>query len=190
MKKIFISMIAFAMMLPIGCEKIKDVTSRDFTVNNINFDFTATAQDDVTTSSSDLSVTTRAVETTSFAVTRTVDNSEFNNADIIKYAGKINKVVVNSSVISVTSVPASDFTITNLKVIAEGILGSIEVPTYVIGGTYIVPAAMNAYTSAFIMKLLDGESIRVTVTGQSNAPAGTVLNINYKNDILCTASLL
>ena len=47
----------------------------------------------------------------------------------------------------------------------------------------------NAYTSTFLMKLLDAEKIDVTVTGQSDAPAGTTLNIKYQNDIMCTAGL-
>ena len=110
MKKILISMIAFAMMLPMGCDKIKDATSHDYTI-------------------------------------------------------------------------------TNLTIKAEGVSGQLVIPSYTMGGTFIAPSNMNAFTSAFIMKLLDREKIDVTVTGQSDAPAGTTLYIKYQNDIMCTAGL-
>ena len=209
MRKNVFSMIAFAMMMLLsGCDKLNEATSRDFKANNIQFDFTATAVDDVTTSSASQStttsalpagvtalsaeqaVTTRAAATTSFSVTRTVDIAELNNADVIKYANKIKNVMANSSTVTVTTVPSGDYTVTGLTITAEGVPGSIVIPSYTIGGAFTAPADMNAFTAAFILKLLDVRSISVTVQGQTDAPAGTTININYKNDIVCTANLL
>jgi len=189
MKKILISMIACAMMLPLGCEKIKDATSRDFKVNNIQFDFTATTKDDVSTTIGNPSVTTRAAAITSFTVTRTVDISELGSDDLVEYANKINKIVVNNSIVSITASSAGDYTITNLTITAEGV-GDLIIPSYSIGGTFSAPSNMNSYTSDFLMKLLSVKKINVTVKGQSDAPAGTTIYINYKSDIVCTASLL
>ena len=189
MKKILFSMVALAMMLPLGCDKLKDVTSRDFTVNNIQFDFTATARDDVTTLSGDPAVTTRS-GTTSFSVIRTVDISEMGSSDIIEYANKINKIMVNSSLITVTANPTGDYTVTDLTIKAEGVSGTLEIPSYTMGSTFTAPLNMNAYTTAFITRLLSVKTIPVTVTGKSNAPAGTIINIQYGSDILFTAGLL
>ena len=190
MKKTLIYALLCAMVSLIGCEKLKDITSRDFTVNNIAFDFTATAQDNVTTQSGDPAVTARAGETTSFTVTRTVDISEMGNNDIIEYANKINKIAVNSSVITVTSSPAGAYTVTNLKVTTAGVTGELLIPSYTMGNAFVAPANMNAYTTAFIMRLLSAKTVQVTVAGQSDAPAGTTINIKYESDIVCTASLL
>jgi len=183
-------MIALAMMLLIGCDKIKDATSRDFTVNHITFDFAATAQDDITMLSGNPAVTTRAGETTSFTVTRPVDISEMGNNDIIEYAGKISKIAVNSSLITITASPAGTYTITDLKVTAAGVAGELEIPSYTMGSTFAAPSNMNAYTTAFMMKLLSVKTIQVTVAGKSDAPAGTLINIKYESDIVFTASLL
>jgi len=190
MKKTLIYALLCAMVSLSGCEKLKDVTSRDFTVNNIAFDFEATARDNVTTLSGDPAVTTRVGETTSFAVTRTVDISEMGNDDIIEYAAKINKIVVNSSVITVTASPAGTYTVTDLKVTAVGVAGELVIPSYTMGSAFVAPANMNAYTTAFIMRLLSAKTVQVTVTGNSDAPAGTTINIQYESDIVCTASLL
>ena len=187
MKKILFSMIAVAMMLPLGCDKI---LTRDFTVNNISFDFEATAQDNVTTLSGDPAITTRAGETTSFTVTRSVDISEMGNDDIIEYAGKINKIAVNSSIITVTASPEGSYTVTDLKVTAAGVTGEPVIPSYTMGSAFVAPANMNAYTTAFIMRLLSVKTIQVTVTGKSDAPAGTTINIKHESDIVFTASLL
>jgi len=189
MKKIFFPMIAFAMLL-LGCEKIKEATSYDFTVNNIRFNFAAIAKE-ATTLSGNPVVTTRAGgTTTSFAVTQTVNLSDLGSADLVKYANKISKVEVNNSTVTVTANPSDNYTITDLKIVADGVSGSIEIPSYTIGDDFTEPAGMKTYTSALIKKLLETGSISVTVTGMSDAPTGTTISISYKSDILFTASLL
>jgi hypothetical protein len=42
---------------------------------------------------------------------------------------------------------------------------------------------------AFIMKLVGSGSVSVTVTGKTDAPAGTTINISYESDLLFTASI-
>ena len=135
-------------------------------------------------------VTVRAGETTSSTVTRTVNISEMGNDDIIEYAGKISKIAVNSSLITVTAVLAGTYTVTDLKVTATGVTGELVIPSYTMGSSFTAPVNMNAYTTAFIMRLLSVKTIQGTVTGKSDAPAGTTIHIKYESDIVFTASLL
>jgi len=58
------------------------------------------------------------------------------------------------------------------------------------GSTFTAPANMNSYTTAFVMKLLAAKTVQVTVTGNSDAPAGTKIDVKYESDIVFTASLL
>ena len=189
MKKIFISMIALAMLL-LGCEKIKEATSYDFTVNNIRFNFAAITKEATTLSGIPV-VTTRAeAATTSFTVTQTVNLSDLGNADLVKYANKISKVEVNNSTVTVTVNPSENYSVTDLTIVADGVSGSIAIPSYTIGDDFTEPAGMKTYTAALLKKLLETGSISVTVTGMSDAPAGTTITISYQSDILFTASLL
>ena len=190
MKKILISMIAGAMMLLSGCDKLKDATSRDISVKNVAFDFETTTQPVVALlSAPESGVTTRAAVTSSFTVTRTVDISELDNDDLEEYANKISKVLVNAALITVTTSPAGDFTVTDLTVVAAGVPGSLVIPSYTIGGVFTAPATMNAYTMTFLTQLLSAKSIVVTVSGQTDAPAGTTIFISYESDVVFTASL-
>jgi len=194
MKKILISMIAFAMLLSPACDKIKDATSRDIKVNNIKFDFKAKTED-VAARSGELSIVEpRAGATTSFTVERLVDLSELGSADVLEYANKINKVVVNNALINVTANPNGNYTLTNLTFKADGVtvdgVNSLVVPSYTMGGAFTAPANMLNYMGAFIMRLVAVGSVKVTVSGQSDAPPGTELTIRIESDAILTASLL
>jgi len=186
-KQIFFSFMVLgcAMMMSLtSCDKIKEATSHDFTVKNVNFDFTAITNGAVS------AVVTRADGTTSFSETRMVDISEISSSELAKYVNKINKVRVNSSQLTVTMIPAGIYTVTNLTISAVGVPGSIVIPSYTLGEAFIQPLGMDAYTSAFIVKLIDSKKVEVTVSGTTNAPEGTTVKVSYKNELLFTASLL
>ena len=172
----------------ISCDKIKDATSKDFKVNDVSFDFTAVCTEGTTTKSAE-AVALRAAATQSFTVTRAVNISEL-GSDVIDYAGKIKKVSVENSLISVTANPAGAYTIENLTVKATGVSGSIEIPSFTIGNPFPLTSGMNVYTISFINQLISINSVSVTVTGMTDAPAGTTLNISYKSDLIMTASVL
>ena len=189
MKKIIFCALMCMSITLISCDKLKEATSIDFKVNDVSFDFETTS----TTGASSMpaeAMTLRAAATQSFAVTRTVDISEMGSSDVLEYADKINKVRIDNSIISVTVSPAGNYTIENLTVKAAGVSGSIVVPSYTIGNTFTLTSDMNAFTNAFLMKLLSNKSISVTVTGMTDAPVGTTINIHYESDLMFTASLL
>ena len=190
MKKNLIYALLCAMVSLSGCEKLKDATSRDFNVKNISFDFSATVRDEVTPQSGDLTVTTRAGEMRSFSETRTVDVSEIGSSDVVDFAKMINKAEVNAASVSITTVPSGSYTVTDLTISAPGVPGSLVVPAYVIGEAFTAPANMGNYMSAFIMRIVNANSITVTVSGQIDAPSGTTILISYKSDVVFTASLL
>ena len=182
------------MLLSPACDKIKDATSRDIKVNNIKFDFKAKTED-VAARSGELSIVEpRAGATTSFTVERLVDLSELGSADVLEYANKINKVVVNNALINVTANPNGNYTLTNLTFKADGVtvdgVNSLVVPSYTMGGAFTAPANMLNYMGAFIMRLVAVGSVKVTVSGQSDAPPGTELTIRIESDAILTASLL
>jgi len=58
------------------------------------------------------------------------------------------------------------------------------------GSAFTAPSNMLNYMSAFIMRLVAVGSVKVTVSGQSDAPAGTELTIRIEGDAILTASLL
>jgi len=133
---------------------------------------------------------TRAGTANSFTVTRTVNISELGSSELDEYANKISNVVVNSSLINVTIVPAGSYTVSNLTVSAAGVSGSLVVPSYTVGGAFTPPSNMFTYTATLIMKLIEAKSLTVTVSGDTDAPVGTTVNISYENDLIFTASLL
>ena len=186
MKKILIFALICATASLASCDKIKDATSRDFTVNNVKLDFTAITKDGSETQA----VMLRSGTVSSFSVTRTVDLSEMGSEEMMEYASKISKVVVNASLVSITMTPSENYTISDLKISADGVPGSLVIPSYTIGDQFTAPSDMETYMAAFIMKLLSTKSLSVTVSGQSDAPAETVVNIRYENDIVLTASAL
>ena len=190
MKKNLIYALLCAMLSLVGCDKLKEATSHDFTVKNISFDFTADAEDSPAASSSSTEPSMRAATITSFSVTRTVDISEMGSSEITTYASKIYNAVVNSALVSIETTPSGSYTVSNLKISAPGVSGSLIIPSYTIGGAFTAPSNMNAYLSDFILKLIDAKSLSVTVSGQTDAPTGTTIDISYESDVLFTASIL
>ena len=172
----------------ISCDKLKDATSKDFKVNNVSFKFIAESKAGATTTSIG-ALSTRAAATQSFTVTRTIDISELGSDDVVKYANKIDAVRINNSLVQVTVNPAGTYTVENLTVTASGVSGSIVIPTYTTGASFTLTSDMNTFTSAFIMKLVSAKTVSVTVTGMTDAPVGTTLNISYDSDLLFTASI-
>ena len=189
MKKIIFYALMCMSITLISCDKLKEATSIDFKVNDVSFDFETTSTTGTSSMPSD-AMTLRAAATQSFAVTRTVNISEMGSSDVTEYADKIIKVRVDNSLIKVTVNPTGTYTIENLTIKAVGVSGSILVPSYTIGNTFTLTSEMNAFTNAFILKLLNDKSISVTVTGRTDAPVGTTINISYESDLFFTASLL
>ena len=185
MKKLIL--LAAAMILLAGCNKIKEVTSKKFTVNDVKFNFSANVDN---TAAAAMSGMTRAGTTNSFTVTRTVNISELGSSELEEYASKISEVAVNSSLINVTINLEGNYTVTNLTVSAAEVPGSLVVPSYTVGGAFTPPSNMFTYTATLIMKLIDAKSVTVTVKGDTDAPIGTTVNISYENDLIFTASLL
>jgi len=187
MKKIFILALTCTIVSLVSCDKIKEVTSTDFKVNNVHFDFSTNVEEGPSSSSAD--VFFRAA-TQTFTITRLVNISELGSDDVIEYANKISKVVIDNSLIRVTVSPAGTYTIENLTVTASGVPGSIVIPSYTMGSPFTLTSDMNTFTSAFIMKLISAKSLSVTVSGKTDAPVGTTINISYESNLIFTAGLL
>ena len=186
MKKIFFAALTCAMVSLASCDKLKDATSRDIKVNNVKFEFAATSSNAETRGA----VETRAATDNTFTVTRLVNITELGNSEIIEYAGKISKVAVNSPLLKITASPPGNYTVSDVTVIAEGVAGTLSVPSYTLGNAFTPPTNMNAYTVAFVTKLLSAKLVSVTVSGKTDAPAGTVIRISYESDMVLTANLL
>ena len=187
MNKHFLSMMAVALVMVslAGCDKIQELTSKDITVNNVTFDFSALTEANAGGSAS----MTRAETVSTFSETRVVDISEIGSAEVAEYASKISKVMVNSSLLHITIAPSGNYTVTNVKITAVGVSGSLNIPSYTIGSAFTPPSDMNTYTVAFITKLLSEKSLTVTVSGETDAPSGTTVTVSYESDLILTASL-
>jgi len=185
MKRILI-LAALATVSLASCDKVKDATSKDITVNGVEFQFTGNTE----AVKSGASITRSAATTSTFSVTKEVDISDLSDSEVIEYADKISKVKVNSSLVKVTMDASGVVTVTNFEITAEGVDGSIKVPSYTVGEDFVPTKEMNAYTAALIKKLLDSKKLKVTVKGETDAPAGTKVTVRYKNDIVFTLSLL
>ena len=176
------------MMSLASCDQLKDAVSFDIKVNNVKFAFAAPASDNAAETRG--AVVTRAGTDNTFTVTRTVSIAEMGSSEIVEYAGKISNVAVNSSLLKITASPSGSYTVADVTVTAEGVAGTLAVPSYALGNAFTSPANMNAYTTAFVMKLLSTKTLTVTVSGKTDAPAGTLINISYESDLVLTASLL
>ena len=187
MKK-FLIIAAIAGAALAGCDAIKEAVSTEFTANNVMFDF-AVVVNEVAIENGEMSLMSSGIMN-SFSETRTVNISEIGSAEVAEYASKISKVVVNSSLLEVTTNPPGNYTVENLTISTASVSGSLVIPSYTVGTTFTPPSNMNIYMAAFILKLINSNSLTVTVTGQTDAPAGTTVNISYNNTVVFTASLL
>ena len=174
---------ALAMTTLAGCDKV----TKDIDVDNVKFEFTAVTEN--VANRSGLTIKSSGT-TTSFSVTRKVDLSEFSTAEIVDYLDKINKVAVNNPVLKITMNPPGAYEITNFTLTAEGVKGSLDIASYKIGDEFVPPSGMKKFTSDFIMKLISEKSLSVTVSGETNAPAGTTVKISYESDLVVTVDLL
>ena len=183
-------MLAFSMLLPVGCDKIKEATSHNFSVRDVKIDFTAITQPLLVESQTNVPVM-RAGSTSSFLVTRTVNLSDFGSTELMDYANRITKVVVNNSTVDVSTVPAGNFKVTNLKIkYSETASGSLTISEYTVGETFTPPSTMGTFLGGFVLKLVHDRAISVTVSGETDAPVGTEINVSYEGDIVFTASVL
>ena len=189
MKRILFAALLCAMTSLTGCDKLKDAVSRDIKVNNVKFEFNATASDNMATSSAAVATKAGGMDN-SFTVTRSVNISELGNSDLEEYASKINKIMVNSSLLNITTVPAGSYSVSDVTITAVGVTGSLSIASYTLGGVFTPPANMISYTIAFVDKLLHDKTITVTVTGKTDAPSGTVVNVSYESDMVFTVSLI
>jgi len=186
-KKLFAALTC-ALMVFVSCDKLKDATSHDFNVSNVKFKFEAPTSGNAVAKQA--TIATRAGTDNNFTVTRIVNLSEMGNSDVIEYSKKISNVKVNSSQLNITSTPAGGYTVADVKVTAVGVKGELLVSSYTLGSTFSPPANMNAYTAAFVKELIKAGTVSVTVSGKTDAPAGTTININYESDLVLTASVL
>ena len=191
MKKLIFFALMCMSLSQISCDKLKEATSKDFKVNDVKFDFSAESK----ASASEMpagEATMRATTavTQSFSVTRMVNISELGSDDVIEYKNKISKVIVDNSLINVTVSPSGAYTVEKLTITAVGVSGSIVIPSYTIGNPFTLTSDMNAFTIAFLNMLLPDNSVSVTVSGKTDAPVGTTINVRYESDLIFTASLL
>ena len=177
---------AVVVVLVTGCNLIDDAASIDIEANDVRFNFEA-----VTGEGGARSVVARAAGDTgnTFSVTRTVKLEEI-SADVANNAERISKVIVNSSGLVITTSPSLSYKVSNLKLSAKGVSGSLSVPSYTVGGAFTAPSNMATYTATLVMKLVDNGSVEVTISGETDAPAGTTIYIKYENDLVFTAKLL
>jgi len=186
MKRIFI-LAALAMITLASCDKVKDATSKDVTVNGVEFKFMATT---AAVKSGGASIARSATTNSSFNITEELDISDLSDEEVIEYADKIRKIKVKSSQVKVTMNAPGKLTVTNFVISAEGVTGKITVPSYTVGDVFEPTKEMNEYTASLIEKLLKSKKLKVTVSGETDAPVGTIVTVSYKNDIVFTISLL
>ena len=184
MKKILLAALICAMTSLAGCDKLK----HDITVNNVKFAFDTTVAGNAATTYQ--AVATRAGTDNTFTVTRTVNISEMGSSEIMEYKGKITNVIVNRSLLNITTNPAGSYSVADVTVTADGVTGSLLVPSYTLGDDFNPPANMITYTTALVKELIKAGTVSVTVAGKTDAPAGTTINISYESDLLLKASVL
>jgi len=184
MKKVFI-LATLAAILLASCEKVKDATSKDITVEGVEFKFSEKTVSGISGTSMMKSATTNST----FNITREVDISELSDSEVIEYANKIKKVKINSSLLKVTMSVPGVFKVTDFEIYAKDV-GSFSISDYTVGEELVPSKEMNAYMAEVIKKLLNTKKLEVTVKGKTDAPAGTTVTVSYKNDIVFTVSLL
>ena len=188
MKKIMIAALICAMTSLAGCDKLKDATSRDIKANKVTFKFEAPTSSNAAATLT--AVVTRAGTDNTFTITRTVLLSEIGSSDLEEYRNKISKVAANNSLLSITTTPSGSYSVADVTVKTVGVDGELLVPSYTLGGAFTPPANMNTYTGQFVTRLVNTGSVTITISGKTDAPAGTTINISYETNLVFTASLL
>ena len=172
-----------AVILFAGCDKIKDATRFDVTVKNASFTFDAPVEDAVLRSA----VNTQATDWNTFSVIRTIKSSEI-SAELEKYGNKVSDVIANASTVHISCSQAGNYTVTDLSFSYSG--GTLSIPSYTLGGTFVPPSGLNAFISLFALKLFTTGEVEVTVSGKTDAPAGTAISIRYENELVATVNPL
>ena len=188
MKKIILAALVCMGMSLISCDKIKEMTSKDITVNGVNLNFPITINA-AAVAPGEMQLFSAAAPR-SFNVTTRVHLDELGKPDMVEWANKITKVAVTNSVVTVTANPSGNYIVENLNITAVTVSGSLIVPTYTFGNPFTLTTEMKAFTGGLFFKLLRDKVLDVTIKGDTDAPAGTIININYKSDLVLTASLL
>jgi len=182
MKKVFI-MAALAMASLAGCDKV----THDFTVENVKLNFEAITVDNEAAKSA---MTGTAIDAkTKFSVKREVNLAEITSSELMEYKDRITKVAVDNLSLKVTFEPAGNYTIEDLTLTADGVSGSLDIPSYKAGDDFIPPSNLNSFTSAFFKKLISAGKLEVTVEGITDAPKGVKVKVCYEYDLVFTAKL-
>ena len=172
MKTIIYSALVCVVMSLMSCGKTKDTTSERLSAICV-FNFSAETQ--------------AGAATNSFTKTQTLDISKLGSDYFIARKDKINNVEVYAGELTITVDPGENCTIENLTITAVGVAGSLVVPSFKISDMFITPSNIIEYTGAFVMKLVKDE-VLVTVSGMTDAPAGTIINIYYESYLMFTIS--
>ena len=193
--RIFSLMAIVAVILFVGCDKVKEATSVDVKVDNVAFSFITPVASSVqqptgNTGQQILFASNQAQEEilNTFTVTRAINIDEIGSSDVKKYIDQISKVTAKQATVSISTDPAGIYTVSELKMSYEG-GSSLTIPSYKIGEAFTSPSELNAYISGFVGKLLSGGDIKVTVSGKTDALVGTSIIVKYETDLVFTASI-
>jgi|GEM_PF-2266042 len=193
--RIFSLMAIVAVILFVGCDKVKEATSVDVKVDNVAFSFITPVASSVqqptgNTGQQILFASNQAQEEilNTFTVTRAINIDEIGSSDVKKYIDQISKVTAKQATVSISTDPAGIYTVSELKMFYEG-GSSLTIPSYKIGEAFTSPSELNAYISGFVGKLLSGGDIKVTVSGKTDALVGTSIIVKYETDLVFTASI-
>ena len=193
--RIFSLMAIVAVILFVGCDKIKDATSVDVKVDNVAFSFITPVESAIQQPAENAgqqilfaSNQTQEEVWNTFTATREINVDEIGSSDVKKYIDQISKITANQATVSISTDPAGTYTVSELKISYDG-GGSLTIPSYKMGEAFTPPSELNVYISGFVWKLLSGNNIKVTVSGKTNAPAGTSVIVKYETDLVFTASI-
>ena len=172
MNRLFLLVAVVATVLLTGCDELKV----EIPVDSVKFDFEAM------TRSPESSGVLKSGTMNPFSGTRTINLNDIEDADLKEYANKIIDVMLDNaySQVNVTTVPLGDYSVFNLKVEIDGISEHLSIASYKVGDEFVPPANLSSFAAAFFVKLVKEDSFTVTVSGETDAPEGTIVHISYE----------
>ncbi|MDR2890525.1 MAG: hypothetical protein LBV18_02830 [Alistipes sp.] len=175
MRKKHIATIVLSMFALVGCsEFLGDADSMDIDVDRVLFDFPATVEG---------SGSAGGEAVNSFTTFRTLDISDIGSRRVTEFADIIIGLEVERASLIVSALDNREYLIKNLSVMADVPDSPQVIETTLTGRESVAGEGMRNFIREIVSRLVAGDEVVVSISGHTDAPADTRLNIDLESAI-------
>lgn len=176
MKKLHIAIVFAVSLLTAGCsEFLDDAEGTNIDAEDVRFDFSATVEG---SGQGELSDTPNR-----FTTFRSLTVSDIGSREVTERAGEITDIAIEETSLLVRASDGAEYLVKNLSIETD-VTGSPQViEKYLTGKEYRADWPMMEFVVRLVARLVKGDEMVVTITGNTDAPVGTRLDIDLNSEI-------